>query len=164
MTKYILFFFLFMSTLLVHAQSLPKADSTAVMQIITDVFDGMRQGDSSMISQHLHKDIVMHSVGIQPGGGTKVFTESNPQAWLDAVGKPKEQTWDERTANYKMNLTEGLAIVWMDYGFFIDKEFSHCGVNSFQLLKEAGIWKIIYIIDTRKRQDCNISAFSETNQ
>ena len=126
----------------------------AIQAIIQEVFDGMRQGDSSMISQHLMPGVIMHSVSVAPTGFTKVHTESNPQAWLEAVAKPKEQVYDERVSNLQINVTDGIATAWMDYSFYLGENFSHCGVNSFQFVKMMGKWKIIYIIDTRKRSDC----------
>jgi hypothetical protein len=48
-----------------------------------------------------------------------------------------------------------LASVWTDYKFYIGEKFSHCGVNSFQLFKGDDGWKIIYIIDTRRKDNCN---------
>lgn len=47
-----------------------------------------------------------------------------------------------------------LASVWTDYKFYIDDQFSHCGVNSFQLFKGKDGWKVIYIIDTRRKENC----------
>ncbi len=48
-----------------------------------------------------------------------------------------------------------LAVVWTPYKFFVGKKFSHCGVNSFQLIKLNGNWKIQYLIDTRRKEGCD---------
>ena len=48
-----------------------------------------------------------------------------------------------------------MANAWAPYEFYINSEFSHCGINSFQLIKIEGNWKIIYIIDTRRKDNCN---------
>ena len=48
-----------------------------------------------------------------------------------------------------------MAHVWAPYEFWYNGEFSHCGVNSFQLFKEEDTWKIIYLIDSRRKEDCN---------
>lgn len=137
-----------------NAEQTLATDSLLIRNIISDVFDGMRTNDSSKISQHLLNTVVMHSVGVGSDGNTKIFTESKAEAWLQAVAQPKEQVWDERVQNIRMQITQGLASVWMDYEFYVDDNFSHCGVNSFQLVQSMGKWKIIYIIDTRKRKDC----------
>jgi hypothetical protein len=49
-----------------------------------------------------------------------------------------------------------LAEVWASYAFYIGKTFSHCGVDSFQLLKEETGWKIIHLNYTRRKNDCSI--------
>ncbi|MBK6266765.1 nuclear transport factor 2 family protein [Marivirga sp. S37H4] len=138
----------------IKAQISQKSDSLAIMAIISDVFDGMRSSDSSMISKHMHQDVKMQSIGYDKSGDTKLTRATNADGWLNAVAQPKKQVWDERTWNYQMQLNEMLANVWMDYAFYVDENFSHCGVNSFTLVKLNDIWKIIYIIDTRKQEDC----------
>lgn len=47
-----------------------------------------------------------------------------------------------------------MANAWTNYEFWLNDEFHHCGVNSFQLLKEDDIWKIIYLVDIRRVEDC----------
>jgi hypothetical protein len=47
-----------------------------------------------------------------------------------------------------------MAAAWTPYRFYRNGEFSHCGVNSFQLVKMAEGWKIVYIIDTRRKEPC----------
>lgn len=42
---------------------------------------------------------------------------------------------------------------YQDFGSSIGK-FIHCGANSFQLARLSGEWKIVHLIDTR-RKDCN---------
>ena len=34
--------------------------------------------------------------------------------------------------------------------------FSHCGANSFQLMKGADGWKIVYLVDSRRTEGCEI--------
>ena len=47
-----------------------------------------------------------------------------------------------------------LASVWTPYKFYFNGKFSHCGVNSFQLVRMNNTWKVQYIIDTRRRVGC----------
>jgi hypothetical protein len=44
----------------------------------------------------------------------------------------------------------------MDYGFFLGDQFSHCGVNSFQLVRTEDGWKTIHLIDTRQQAGCEV--------
>ncbi|MCG8415288.1 MAG: hypothetical protein MI746_13800 [Pseudomonadales bacterium] len=53
-------------------------------------------------------------------------------------------------------LVEGnIAVFWADYDFYLDGEFDHCGVDSFQLLKRDGQWLITNMSSTRRYQDCD---------
>jgi hypothetical protein len=45
-----------------------------------------------------------------------------------------------------------MANVWTPYEFYINEKLSHIGVNSFTLLLENNIWKIVHIIDTRRKK------------
>ncbi len=154
MKKLLIIVVAFFSYSLTHAQTNAEKDSVAIMQVIIDVFEGMRTNDSSKVSQHMHPRVKMQSVNLD-GENTKISEIGEASGWLEAVGRPKSKIWDERTFNYKLQTKDKLASVWMDYAFYVGGQFSHCGVNSFQLVKINEKWKIIYIIDTRKQQDCD---------
>jgi hypothetical protein len=42
-----------------------------------------------------------------------------------------------------------MATVWTPYTFYYKGQYSHKGINSFQLVKLKEGWKIQYLIDTR---------------
>ena len=48
-----------------------------------------------------------------------------------------------------------LASVWVEYSFYIGPRLSHCGVDAFQLARDASGWKIVAIADTRRRLGCS---------
>jgi len=66
---------------------------------------------------------------------------------------PKDAA-DERIVFETIRIDGPLASVWTPYNFYYEGKFSHCGVNSFQLVKINGEWKIQYLIDTRRKQGC----------
>ncbi|MEO6130466.1 MAG: nuclear transport factor 2 family protein [Saprospiraceae bacterium] len=61
---------------------------------------------------------------------------------------------EEVLTGWQCYIDEGMATVWAPYEFFYDGKFSHCGVNSMQLMKVKGEWKITQISDTRRKKDC----------
>ena len=75
--------------------------------------------------------------------------------FAELVGKLKKDSADERIKFDVVKIDGPLAIAWTPYEFFHNGNFSHCGVNSFQLVKIDGVWKIQYLIDTRRRAGCN---------
>ena len=61
---------------------------------------------------------------------------------------------DERIVFGVVKVDGPLAIVWATYKFYRNGVFSHCGVNSFQLVRLNQQWKIQYLIDTRRKDNC----------
>ena len=55
----------------------------------------------------------------------------------------------------KILIHKNIAVLWAKYNFFIDGKFSHCGVDSFSLIKIEGKWKIASIIYTVEKKGCN---------
>jgi hypothetical protein len=77
------------------------------------------------------------------------------EEFKNAVGTPHEDIWDERISNVKIQLDGNLAQVWMNYSFYLNDKFSHCGVNAVQLIRTNNGWKMIHLADTRRLTDCN---------
>jgi hypothetical protein len=128
-------------------------DETAVKETINQLFKGMYNGDSSLVHSVFHSSSRLMTCYIDKNG-MEQLAEENLQDFLDAVGSPHEEIWDEKITFNSVLVDLHLAQVWTEYQFYLDKQFSHCGVNAFQLVKENGNWKIIQLIDTRKRDNC----------
>ena len=128
------------------------AEVMAVKTTIIAFFDGMRQGDSAAVRRTLAPGAVFHTIATK-ASVTKVAPE-NPQDFLKAVGTPHPKVWDERITFANVLIDANLASVWTPYEFYLGGTFSHCGYNSFQLVKLADGWKIAHIIDTRRKEKC----------
>ena len=133
----------------VNAQS----GEEAVMKSIQTMFDGMRAGDSTMVSSTFGEEMQMSTVFKTKKGEHKIVKD-NPQKFLNAVGTPHKEVWDERISSYDVKIDGLLASVWTEYSFYLDNKFLHCGVNVFQFFKSKDGWKITNITDTRRHSDC----------
>ena len=118
------------------------------------MFDGMRAGDSTKVHSVFSDDVIMKTIGTDRATGKKVVRESPLQGFLNAVGTPHDEIWDEKVKSFEIKIDGPMATAWVPYEFYRGDNFSHCGVNSFQLFKADRTWKIIYLIDTRKRTGC----------
>ncbi|MBF9220650.1 nuclear transport factor 2 family protein [Hymenobacter ruricola] len=134
------------------AQKAP-AETEAVKQTVTAFFDGMRRGDSTLIRRTLAPGAVFHGIGGRPGQPPALQTE-NINGFLKAVATPHPQILDERITFEQILIDANLASVWAPYEFYIGSKFSHCGYDSFQLVKLADGWKIAHVIDTRRKEKC----------
>lgn len=113
----------------------------------------MRSGDSAMVKAVFAEGAVIQTISTRKAGVPEVVT-APLQQFLNAVGTPHTDVWDERITVDRIMVDGPLASVWTPYRFYIGERFSHCGVNSFQLMKTDGGWKIIYLVDTRRAGDC----------
>ena len=125
-----------------------------VEKSINNLFKGMLEGDSSMVHQSFHDDVSMFTTFIDQEGINQL-REGSLSAFLNAVGTPHEEEWNEVISGLKIEVDDGLAQAWMNYTFYRGENFSHCGVNTMQLIEVDGNWKIIHLIDTRRKSDCN---------
>lgn len=137
----------------VSAQNI-NVETEAVKKVINRLFDGMRKGDSSMVHSTFAEVMIMQSISNKQGV-TQVRTD-DAAGFLKAVGTPHPEIWDERISFEQVLIDSSLASVWTSYKFYIGDKFSHCGVNSFQLVKENEGWKIVHLIDTRRKDKCII--------
>lgn len=147
----ILFIYLMMATFpSAFAQNSQVENVKATIQ---QLFDGMRESESSKVAASFTNDATMQTVMKNQSGQTMINT-GNLERFLQAIGGPKDDVWDERISSYDINIDGDLATAWTPYQFYIGDEFSHCGVNSFQLVNGSDGWKIFFIVDTRRQDNC----------
>jgi hypothetical protein len=135
---------------ILRAQTPEENDALAV---VTRLFDGMRAGDSTMVRSTL--DPSARLVSASEREGVPVLQSESMDAFVAAVGSPHEKVWDERIWDTEVRIDDRLATIWTQYAFFLGPDFSHCGVDAFQLFRGEDGWKIFQIADTRRREGCD---------
>jgi hypothetical protein len=135
---------------LVNAQS----EETAIKLTIQKLFDGMRNADSAAIQAVFAPNAIMQTITNNKEGNTFVKQDLVTN-FASFVGKQSKGAADEQIVFESIYVDENLAIAWTPYRFIYNGNFSHCGVNSFTLVKLNGEWKINYVIDTRRKLNCD---------
>jgi len=133
------------------AQNAPDRD--AILAVSRRLFDGMRAGDSAMVRSTLHPKVLFATTFVRQGTPT-VEVDDGPDGFIKAVGTPHTEIWDERVAHPVVLQDGNFASVWMDYTFYLDGKKSHCGVDAFFMGKDATGWKIVSLMDTRRKEEC----------
>jgi hypothetical protein len=126
-----------------------SSEEEQVKATINNFFDGMRNSDSTTLRNNLTANAVFQTIS-----ANNEVKSQNPSGFVTSVGKAVKGSLDERITFGNINIDGNLAAVWTPYEFYLNGKFSHCGVNSFQLHKENGQWKIQYVIDTRRKEGC----------
>jgi len=129
-------------------------EEIAVKKTINQLFEGMQKMDSTLMRGTFNQGAILQSVAKTKDGRIKVSTE-NVDAFVKSIAQVRNMLLDERIVFTKILIDDNLASVWTDYQFYVNEKFSHCGVNSFQLVKTEAGWKIVCLIDTRRKENCN---------
>jgi len=125
------------------------SDEDLIKSTVNQLFDGMKNADSLSIRKSFSKNAVLQT--ITKNGEVK---SENLRDFAISISKAVKQSLDERITFSNILVDGNLASVWTPYEFYYQGKFSHCGVNSFQLVKANNEWKIQYIIDTRRKDNC----------
>lgn len=120
-----------------------------VKATVNQLFNGMKTSDSVLIKKSFHKNAVLQTITKT----SEVKNESINDFVLN-ISKAEKGSLDERISFSNVLIDGNLASVWTLYEFYYKDQFSHCGVNSFQLVKSNNEWKIQYVIDTRRKDNC----------
>jgi hypothetical protein len=130
-----------------------QPDDVAIKGTITNLFSGMRQSDTSLARSAFAPGAILQTVRVEKSGATRIISESI-DSFIISISRPHKEIYDERISFETIKTDGNLASVWTPYRFFLGDKFSHCGVDSYQLVKIEGNWKIQYLIDTRRKENC----------
>lgn len=134
------------------------SDEEQVSQVITRLFKGMELGDSAMVHSTFYKGVNTATIFRDKNNVPVIRQESSIQAFLNQVGKPHPEVWYEEIWNVQVKVDGDLAQAWCDYAFYVDNNFSHCGVDAFQLFRTKQGWQIFQLSDTRRKMNCDVPA------
>jgi hypothetical protein len=146
--------FLFTALLLCSSCILAQAPATdSVKATINKMFLAMKNGDAVSLKSCFTDSAIMQTIAHDRNGNALVKNES-VSAFTAFVGTLPQGAADERITYDAIRVDGALAMAWTPYQFYLNGRFSHCGANSFQLVRTGGEWKIQYIVDTRRKQGC----------
>jgi type IV secretory pathway VirB6-like protein len=121
----------------------------SVKAVINKLFTAMKASDSKALQECFADGAILQTITRTGNIQTEDIKEFAAQ-----IGKLPKDSADEQIVFETLKVDASLAIAWTPYRFYYAGKFSHCGVDSFQLVRINGIWKIQYLIDTRRRADC----------
>lgn len=127
-------------------------EEAEVMAPVDMLFDGMRAKDTAMIRGAFVEGGVLKGPSRSPDGSWEVST--TPVDDFVATIARLDRSIDEPLFDVEVRIDGPLATVWAEYDVYVDGEFSHCGVDAFQLVNLGDGWKILNIADTRRRDGC----------
>jgi hypothetical protein len=130
----------------------PGTGEAAVMAPITAMLAGLAAHDGAAILAQVRPEGAATAVVEGPNGARTV----RRRAWAEFAGglKPGPERLEERLVDPAIEVDGDIAMVWASYLFLIDGKVHHCGVDHFDLVREAGAWKILNITWTQRTTGC----------
>ncbi len=129
-------------------------DETALKKVIKLFFKGLQNGDTITLKKAIDDRAILQTASFNKEGESEMRTDDFNKFIKSIASKKPTDVWEERLLSYSIQVDGNMANVWTPYEFYFNSKFSHCGVNSFQLFNDGEQWKIIYLIDTRRRLGC----------
>ncbi|HEX9513610.1 MAG TPA: nuclear transport factor 2 family protein [Puia sp.] len=140
-------------TLSISATAIPPTTEDSVRAAVNELFLAMKNSDAARLRAAFTDSALLQTIVINKEGKTVARNES-VEEFATSISKLPQGAADERIRFDIVKIDGPLAIVWAPYSFYFKGNFSHCGIDSFQLLRSGGIWKILYIADTRRKEPC----------
>ncbi len=133
------------------AQAQTAVDS--VKNTVNNLFLAMKTSDSVLLQSVFTDNAILQTIQKDQSGKVIIKTEKINE-FAGFVGKQEKGILNEQITFEIVKTDADLATAWTPYKFYYKNKFSHCGVNSFQLVRIGGIWKIQYLVDTRRIKGC----------
>ncbi len=146
MKSFLLFLFFAVSINVLQAQT----TQDSVKATVNNLFRAMKTSDSTLLQSAFADSAVLQTIVKTKAGKVSVKNES-VKDFASFVGKQEKNIMDEQIVFNTILIDADLALVWTPYKFYYKGAYSHCGVNSFQLVRINNAWKIQYLIDTRRK-------------
>ena len=141
---------LLVATCYVRAQTAQDSVRAAVNQL----FIAMKNADSAQLVAAFDDSAVLQTIVVDSAGQVKALRYP-ASTFATAIARLPKGAADEQVKIETIKIDGPLASVWAPYHFYYNGTLLHCGVDSFQLIRVKGVWKILYIVDTRKKGACD---------
>ncbi|WP_276379916.1 nuclear transport factor 2 family protein [Flavobacterium sp. H4147] len=128
-----------------------NAQKDEVQKCIETFFEGFHQKDSIKMKSVCSDKIILQSISESLTKGNKLSDENAKDFYKSISEIPSNLKFQEKILSYSIQIDGSMAHVWTPYEFYLNDKRSHSGVNAFTLFKEKDSWKIIYLIDTRRK-------------
>jgi hypothetical protein len=133
---------------LLQAQNSPAEKE--VYAVVEKFFAGFNAKDTTVMRSTLFGDVKLFTTGTNQQG--QVVAREEPASGLMTSIANAPVKLFEKIFEPVIEVEDGLANVWVRYEFYADDKYSHCGIDSFMLVKTADGWKIAALADTRRKQ------------
>jgi hypothetical protein len=136
------------------ASAAPRtSDEAAAMATVDRMFAGLAARDGQAILAVVRREGGA-VVAVERADGSRAVRHLS---WTEfAAGlKPGPEKYRESLTDPVVRVDGDIAMVWGRYTFFLDGKPQHCGVDHFDLVREAGAWKVLNVTWSQRTTGCS---------
>lgn len=127
-----------------------QAQNQEIQKVVDTFFEAFHAKDTLKLKSLCEDTMILQSIS-ENAKGTKLSNEK-PQVFFKSIASiPAELKFQEKILSYSIQVDGSMAHAWTPYEFYMNGKLSHKGVNAFTLFKKDNIWKIVHLIDTRRK-------------
>jgi len=130
------------------------AETAEPIDAVNTFFEAMSKNDADLAASVMIEDglIYGYAQGAESSDLIRVSIGQFLEGWKTRSDSVLERIWDVEVLVHRR-----LAVAWTPYDFFVNGEFHHCGVNSFNLIHTDGSWKITGVTFSVETASCEES-------
>ena len=147
------FLLLLLSTLITASATYAQNAEDSIKAVINKMFTGMKNSDTAMVKECFTETAVLQTFDKTKEGKT-IITTDTPSDFAKIIATIPAGAANEQIVFKDLKIDGPMAAVWAPFKLYFNGKFYSCGVNSFQLVRLNNEWKIQYILDTRRRNNC----------
>lgn len=111
------------------------SDEEQILALAHQALDAISAEDPIALTDVMIEGAIM--IAVPPGGGAPRLSTREDNRSRPMTGDLVERGFEGRAEVYR-----DLGIVWLPYDFYRNGEWSHCGVDLFQMTRVDGRWMI----------------------
>lgn len=125
------------------------ADTAAVLDAARAVLEGITTGDTALLRSVTAPDLRLE--GTRSRGSLPATAAGQTRGEFLAMVSQPDAGFLERMWSPTVRIHGRVADVLAPYDFYQDGEFSHCGIDLFQLVETSEGWKVVSLIWTAEQ-------------
>lgn len=130
----------------------PVKERIEIISVVNNFFKIIETKDVDLAKKTVLQGSCFFS--IQESKGEKNLRSTSYNDFIKNLASGKNG-YKEEMFDPKVLIHKNIALVWARYKFYRNGKYSHCGVDSFSLIKVGGKWKIASIVYTIEKEGCN---------
>jgi hypothetical protein len=119
------------------------ADGAAAITVADSALVALSSSDGRTLARLTLDSAVVGGVGVRNG-----VERLSLRTWGLYIDRSDTRSFTERGFDATVRVQDRVAQVWMPYDLYVGDKWSHCGVDTFTLMKSDGRWRIAALIYT----------------